>query len=247
MRHHLVEQDHWRGAGHVGDQRRVGEHQSDQQRFLLAGGSVARRDSLFPIAHHQVGQMRTFETASGGRIARAVFFEYRAIAVFYFHSRVGQDHRLHPAVDRDLGGRKPKSRFTPGRQRGGESPRCFGARRGDRNRNLGGFMLGGVKPMRIGMTVLQQPVTRTQGALQTRHPRAMGCVHGEYEPVEKSPPLRGGPEKQAVHAGDQPHHAQVIRERSRRGDGLAVDPVLSGQHRFPGYPRLDTGPQRCQA
>ena len=46
MRHHLVEQQHGRRAGHLGDQSRMRQDEPDEQRFLFAGRSVGGGMSL---------------------------------------------------------------------------------------------------------------------------------------------------------------------------------------------------------
>ena len=48
-------------------------------------------------------------------------------------------------------------------------------------------------------------------------------IDREHQPVEKTPPLGSGPEKQPVHFRHQPNHAQMIGEGRSRAHRLAVN------------------------
>jgi len=157
---HLVEQHHRRVTGHVGDQARMGEHEADQQRLLLSGRGVARGDALGLVDDREIGEMRSVEGAAGGGVARAVVLEQRAIAVFHLDRRMGQDQRLHPSLQRDLGRRERGIRRAARRERGREASHGLGARGRHRDRELGRLMLGGVEPMGVGVRGLQQAIAR---------------------------------------------------------------------------------------
>ena len=51
MRHHLVEQQQRRDAGHLGDQAGMRQHQPDQQRLLFAGRGIPGRYLLRRVDH----------------------------------------------------------------------------------------------------------------------------------------------------------------------------------------------------
>ena len=60
--------------------------------------------------------MRPVEGAAGGGVAGAVVAQHGAIAVLDLDRRVRQHHGLHPAFERDLGGRECGLRGAPRRQ-----------------------------------------------------------------------------------------------------------------------------------
>ena len=92
----LVEQQHRRKPGHVRNQARMRQHQIDQQRLLLAGRGLARRDPLGAVNHVEVGEMRAVERAAGGGIAAATLLEGGAVAILDLAGRV----RLERVLDR---------------------------------------------------------------------------------------------------------------------------------------------------
>lgn len=66
----LIEQQHRRKPGHVLDQAGMGEHETDQQRLLLAGRSIRCCDLLAGVAYLEIRQMRSIERAPGSGVAR---------------------------------------------------------------------------------------------------------------------------------------------------------------------------------
>ena len=90
----------------------------------------------------------------------------------------------------------------------------------------------------------EQPVARAQRTLQRRHAAGMLAVDRQHQPVEEAPPFRGGAEKQPVHRRRQPHHAQMIAERGRRTDRLAVDPAAPAGGAVFISRRIDPGAER---
>ena len=69
MRGHFVEQRQRRHAAHFGDQPRMGEHQADQQRLLLAGRGLRGGRPLGAVPDQEVGDMRTDQRATGSGVA----------------------------------------------------------------------------------------------------------------------------------------------------------------------------------
>ena len=72
MRGDLVEQRDRRDARHVRDQARMGEHQPDQQRLLLAGRGAGGRRVLRPVPDGEIADMRADQRAAGGGVAAAI-------------------------------------------------------------------------------------------------------------------------------------------------------------------------------
>ena len=58
MRDDFIEQQQRRKPRHLGDQSRMREHEADQQRLLLAGRGLRRRDALRAVEHLEVGEVR---------------------------------------------------------------------------------------------------------------------------------------------------------------------------------------------
>src|SRR5262249_61939980 len=84
MRGDLVEEQNRRNPGQGGDEARVREHQSDEQRLLLAGRGFTGGDSFWPMRDQQVGKMWALEGASRCCVTRARLAQRRAIAVLEF-------------------------------------------------------------------------------------------------------------------------------------------------------------------
>ena len=93
--------------------------------------------------------MRAVERAAGGGVARAVVLEDAAIALLDLDRGMVRQEPLHPAVERDLGGGEGIV-LAASAERALQAVHGFGAQRRDRDRKLGGFVLDGVEPMRIG-------------------------------------------------------------------------------------------------
>ncbi len=116
-----------------------------------------------------------------------------------------------------------------------------------RHRKLGGFVLNGIEPVRIGTDILEQPVARAQRAFERVDPRHMLGIERQREPVEKSTALGRRPVEQAVHSRHQPNDAQMIGERRCRCDRLAIDAAFARDDRVLVRGRLDAGAQRRQS
>ena len=123
----------------------------------------------------------------------------------------------------------------------------FGALRRHRDRELRGFMLDGVEPMRIGAGVLQQPVARAQRALERVDAALMLGIDRQHQAIEEAAPLRRRPREQLVHRRHQPDHPQMVGEGGRRADRLAVDAAEAGARRGLRRGRLDAGAERGEA
>jgi len=71
----FVEEEDGRFAAALGDQLRMGEHEAQQQRLLLARRRARRGHLLGSVEHHEVGPVRAFGRPPSGRIAVAVGLE----------------------------------------------------------------------------------------------------------------------------------------------------------------------------
>ena len=91
----------------------------------------------------------------------------------------------------------------------------FSARGRDGDRDFGGFMFHCVEPMGIVRRFFQKAIARTQGAFERGDTARMLRIDRQHEPVKEAATLGGWSIEQRVHRRRQPHHAQVIRERSR--------------------------------
>ena len=118
------------------------------------------------------------------------------------------------------------------------------ARGGDGDRKLGGFALDRVAPMVVIVAHFEQAVARAQRALQRRDAAGMLAVDRQHQPVEEAPPFGSRAEKQPVHRGRQPHHAQMIAEGGGRAHRLAVDPAAPAGGRGLRGRRVDAGAER---
>ncbi len=176
----------------------------------------------------------------------AVLFQDGAIAVLDLGGGVVRDQLLHPAVERDFGGRKRRGRIAPLRQRGLQARHRFSALRRHRHRQLGGLVLDRVEPVRVGSGFLQQPVARAQRTLQRRHAAGMFGVDGEHQAVEEAPAFRRRAVEQRIHRRNEPDHPQVVGKRRGGGNRLAIDAALArGRHDVAGR-RFDAGSERCE-
>ena len=75
-------------------------------------------------------------------------------------------------------------------QRALQAAHRLGALRRHRDRKLGGLVLDGVEPVRIGARLLQQPVARAQRALERVDAARVLGVDRQHQAVEEAPPLR---------------------------------------------------------
>ena len=224
MRDDFVEQQQRHDAGHFGNQRGMGQHQPDQKRLLLAGGGVARRHVFGRVDHLQIGEMGTIQRAAGRGVAGAAGAQDLAIAILDSGRGLVDQRILHPAIEHDLCRRKGGS--LPAFAQHRRQPRHgLAAGGGDRYRKLGGFALDRVAPMVVIVAHFEQAVARAQRALQRRDAAGMFAVDRQHQPVEEAPPFGSCAEKQPVHGGRQPHHAQVIAKGGCRTHRLAVDPA----------------------
>jgi len=192
----------------------VCEDEADQQRLLFAGRGVAGRHLLRRVDHLQVGQMRAIEGAAGGGVAHPVAAQQGAVAVLHRGCGLAEQRVLHPAVERDLRGRKRRG-LAPRAQHRCELDGRLPARGRDGDRELRGLPLDRIAPVIVVIADFEQPVARPQRAFERRDAARMLAVDREHQPVEEAPPLRCGAHEQAVHGGSQPHHAQVIAEGCR--------------------------------
>ena len=168
------------------------------------------------------------------------------VAVLYRGCRLRHQRVFHPAVERNLCGGKCGS--LPARpQHRGQSGCGLAAHRRDRNRQFRGFALDRVAPVVVIIAHLEQAVARAQGTIKRGDPRRMLTVDGQNEAIEKAPPLRCRSQKQSVHRGRQPHHAQVVAERRRRGHRFAVDTAAPAARGGIGRRRVDAGAERGQS
>ena len=189
--------------------------------------------------------MRAVERAAGGGVARTVVLEDAAIALLDLDRGMLRQEPLHPAVERDLGGRECV--VLAAGQRALQAVHGFGALRRHRDCELGGFMLDGVEPVRIGAGVLQQPVARAERALERVDAALMLGVDRQHQAIEETAPLRCGSGEKLIHRRRQPHHPQMVGEGRRRADRLAVDAAQAGAARGVRRGRLDTGAERGEA
>ena len=154
---------------------------------------------------------------------------------------------LHPAVERDLGGRerdRPCGRASARLQ----AAHRLGALRRDRDRELGGLVLDRVEPVRIGARLLQQPVARAQRALQRvdaarnarRRPRAPGGRGSAAAPMPARRTADPSPASARPRADDRRRPPPSRPARGRCGTcGVRRRGVRRG--------RLDAGAERGEA
>ena len=132
--------------------------------------------------------MRAVERAAGGGVAGAVVAQHGAVALLDLDRRMGRQQPLHPAFERDLG--RGKIGIAATVEHALQPADGFGTQARDRDRKLGGFVLDRVEPMRVRLRLVQQPVARTQRALERIDPAAVLGIDREHQPIEKAPPLR---------------------------------------------------------
>ena len=115
---------------------------------------------------------------------------------------------------------------------------------GDGDGELRGLVLDRIEPMRIGPRIFEQPVARTQRALQRVDAAAVLGIDRERQPIDEAPPLRWRADKQRIHGRHQPDHAQMIGKGGGRTNRLAIDPAFArGGRAVFGRP-LDAGAER---
>ena len=114
MRDDFVEQQQRRKPRHLGDQSRMREHEADQQRLLLAGRGLRRRDALRAVQHLEIGEMRPVGGAAGGGIARAVLAQHARDSDPPPRSRAAPSGRSRPSR---RARRRPRETATPDRDR----------------------------------------------------------------------------------------------------------------------------------
>ena len=112
--------------------------------------------------------MRAVERAARGGVAGAIVPQHAAVALLDLDRGMVRQQPLHPAVERDPGG--GEGVVLARRQRALQALHGLDALRRDRDRELRGFVLDGVKPMRIRPSLLQQPVARAQRAIERIDP-----------------------------------------------------------------------------
>ena len=244
MRDHFIEQQQRREARHLGDQPGMGQHEADEERLLLAGRGVGGGDAFRAMHDVEVGEMRPGERAPGRGVARAALAKLAAIAVLDRDRGLLHEHRLHPAVERDLGPGKRRVRVLAGIERALQAAHRLGAPGRDRDPDLGGLVLDRVEPVRIGPRLFEQPVARAQRALQRVDAAHVLRVDREHQPVEETAPFGRRSCEQLIHLRRQPHDAQVIGEGRGGADRLPVDAALA-QRAFLGA-GLDAGAERRQ-
>lgn len=165
MGDHLVEQQQRRDAGHLGDETCMGQHETDQERLLLAGRGVPGRHVLGRIDHIEIGEMRSLQGAAGGGVAGAAVPQLLAIAILDRGRRLVAQGVLDPAVERDLGRGKSRLRGADAQLRR-EARQGLAAQGGDGDGEFGGLALDGIEPMGVEIAFLEQAVARAQRALQ---------------------------------------------------------------------------------
>ena len=101
-----------------------------------------------------------------GGVAGAIVSQRRAVAVLHFDGGVKRHELLHPAVKRNRRRRKDRGRLLTSGQRRFEPIDRLRPQRGHGDGKLGGFMLDGIEPVRVGAGILEQTVARAQGALE---------------------------------------------------------------------------------
>ena len=228
MRDHLVEQQHRREAGHLGDQTRMREHEADQQRLLLAGRGFGGGDAFLridrPKGRSDAGRRASARRRHRARDSRAARRDSAPRP--RRRDAPGSAVSIQPSSAISASGNAESAARSRARPRAGARfPRAV---RATATASLGGLVLDGVEPVRIGPRFLEQPVARAQRPIERVDPAGMLGIDRERQAIEKAPPLRRRADEQRIHRRHQPDHAQMIGERRGRGDRLAVDPALRG-------------------
>ena len=116
----------------------------------------------------------------------------------------------------------------------------------DRDRKLSRFVLHRVEPMLVRLRLGQQPVARTQRALERIDPAAVLGIDRERQPIEKPPPFRRRADEERIHRRRQPDHTHMIGEGGRGTHRLAIDPAFALSVRAIVGRALDAGAERCK-
>ncbi len=158
MRHDFVKQDNRRNSRHRRDEISMRQHESDQQRFLFSSRGVPRDDAFGRVNDMQVRDVRSFERAACGGIARSVAAQQRPVAVLDFDCRKVRHHAFQHALDGNPRRGKRAARIVAGGERRCEAIDCVGTCRRNCDRKLGGFVFDGVEPVLIRLRIFKQPV-----------------------------------------------------------------------------------------
>src|SRR6185312_15397988 len=99
----------------------------------------------------------------------------------------------------------------------------FRARGGERDREFSDLVLHRIEIARVAHTFFEQPIARTERALERRDARAVAGVDREHQTIEKAAALSSGTEKEPIHFGNEPNDAKVLRESGSGRHILALD------------------------
>src|SRR5574337_722648 len=96
----LVEERDRRDARDLGDQARVGEGETDEQRLLLPRRRARGRRVLRPMPDAKIGKMRAGQRAARGGVAAAALPKQGAVAVLRLDRGAVANERLDVALQR---------------------------------------------------------------------------------------------------------------------------------------------------
>ena len=187
--------------------------------------------------------MRPVERAAGGRIARAVVLENGAIAIFDIDGAVLRQQLLHPAVERDLGGRKclvaARSPARPAgdapSRRARPRPRPQARRSRVRRRRANAGRAAGLPSSR-----LRERSARSSAATRPECSASTASTSRSRKRRRSDAARMNSRSIAGVSQTTRRWSAKAAAELT----GLAVDPALAGRRSLLGRGRLDA---RCRA
>ncbi len=107
MRGNLVEQKKGRHVAR-GEKARIGEHDADKQRLLLAGRTGPRLAVPDHVTHKQIGAMRAFERAARACVTAARSGETGAVSILDIDGGGLRKSRLKRALKREPAPERPR-------------------------------------------------------------------------------------------------------------------------------------------
>ena len=201
---------------------RVGKHDGNQQRLLLARGTRSCRRRLGPMGDEKVAAMGSMEGAPGAAVEGSRIMQHLTIMVLDLDSRHLGQHGFDFAGNSQIRpGKGRAGNLLRGRSaqslQGGEPPGSEG------NRGFGHLLLDAGKPGRVPSRFGHQPVALAHQLLECQRPAAVFGIDDRSQAIEKAaaPGRRTG--EQPVHRRGQPDNPHVHAERAGGALGDTVD------------------------
>ena len=211
----LVEEDHRGLAGELRHEARLGEHQADEQRLLLAGRAGLRRHLLRRVTNEKIGEMRAEEGAAGGGIARALGGEECAIAILDLAGGAAVEVALERAGEGDLGGRERAPPPPPAIR---AAVRLAHSRRAAAIATPSSAISTSIAASQalVRRRLGEKPVAPAHRLLEGVEARAVLAVDGEHGAIEEAAALGCRAGEEAIHRRRQPEDAEMLEQRFGR-------------------------------